>query len=442
MVERRGHAHEAISHEAADSQAEEVIMADPVLISRRRWLALVAAGACGSSAGLTATTQPTSSDSELRRRIRRLVDEFSEQGFHRTGTAVDNKSGEWLYEEVRRLGVVPTREPFPLSRVDPIEGSLMVGTRRLDGLPLFDAMFTDRTGIRGQFGPIESDAEIGLVDAPPNTAAAGAFGAARREGRHKALVCITRGAQPGLCPNNADAFLNPFGPPTLQVSSEHLEYLQDQARRASTVHLTAAVGRTPVSSFNVVATIPGRNRTQPPLVVMTPRSGWYACASERGGGLVCWLELMRELHREPAARDAIFVASSGHELGHLGINAFIANRADIAPRAAAWMHFGANVGAATRPDNTIQASDDEREAVLSQAMTAFDLRVSRRVPRGTVPAGEAEAVHRGGARYVSVLGSSTLFHHPADRGSATVDAEVLGRFTRALAMVARTLSAG
>jgi len=420
-----------------------MIMAKQLLISRRRWLALVA-GAYGPLAGvrLTAGAQSTASDAEQRRRIHRIVDEFSDQGFHRTGTAVDNKSGEWLCDEVRRFGVVATREPFSLSRVDPVDGYLMAGGRRLEGLPLFDAAFTDRAGVRGQFGPIESDADIGLVDAPPNTSGAGALGDARRAGRHKALVCVTRGAQPGLCPNNADSFLNPFGPPVLQLSSEHLEHLQEQARRAASVNLTAAVGRTPVTSFNVVATIRGRNPTLSPLVVMTPRSGWYACASERGGGLVCWLELMRELHREPAVRDVIFVASSGHELGHLGINAFIANRGDITSRAVAWMHFGANVGAATRPDNTIQASDDEREAVLSQAMTALDLQISRRVPRGTVPAGEAEAVHRGGARYISILGSSTLFHNPADRGSATVDAEVLGRFVRALTRVARTLSAG
>jgi hypothetical protein len=420
-----------------------MIMAKHSLISRRRWLALVGAGAYTPLAGLPVTraAQSTTSDAELRRRLHRVVDEFSDQGFHRTGTAVDNKSGDWLCDEVRRFGVVATREPFPLNRVDPIDGSLMAGGRRLEGLPLFDAAFTDRAGVRGQFGPMESDAEIGLVDAPPNTAGAGALGDARRADRHKALVCVTRGVQPGLCPNNADAFLNPFGPPVLQLSSEHLEYLQDQARRAATVHLIAAVGRTPVTSFNVVATIRGRNPNLSPLVVMTPRSGWYACASERGGGLVCWLELMRELHREPAARDVMFVASSGHELGHLGINAFIANRGDITSRAVAWMHFGANVGAATRPDNTIQASDDERETVLSQALTTFALPISRRVPRGTVPAGEAEAVHKGGARYISVLGSSTLFHNPADRGSGTVDAEALSRFVRALTQVARTLSA-
>ena len=43
-------------------------------------------------------------------------------------------------------------------------------------LPLFDGTFTDRDGVRGRLGPIDSHAEIGLIDTPPNTAAAGPSG--------------------------------------------------------------------------------------------------------------------------------------------------------------------------------------------------------------------------------------------------------------------------
>ena len=35
---------------------------------------------------------------------------------------------------------------------------------------------------------------------------------------------------------------------------------------------------------------------------MTPRSGWHANASERGGGLVCWLETMRAVVGDASAR--------------------------------------------------------------------------------------------------------------------------------------------
>jgi hypothetical protein len=434
-----------------------------MLISRRTWLAsnFAVLGGLWIEGGRALQAQAPA-DADLDRRIRRLIAEFSDQGIHRTATDVDRRSGDWLFDEVRATGATPSREPFAISRVDPGPSWLAVGDRRVDGLPHFDAAFTPQDGVRGRLGPIGSDSEIGLVEAAPNTAAAGALGDARRQRRHAAIVCVTRGGRPGLCPNNADSFLEPFGPPVLQVSSDVSDLLQEHATKRTPVHVMATAGRTTADSFNVVATVRGTSGAgRPPLVVMTPRSGWYACASERGGGIVCWLELVRTFQGAPLSRDVVFVASSGHELGHLGINAFVANRPTIVKDAVAWMHFGANIGAAALPaaaanaepgdparpagsgragGNTVQASDDEREAVLAKVLTTAGLPIGRRVPRGTVPGGEAEAVHRGGGRYASVIGANALFHNPADRGVDAVDVAALARFTRAFADAARLLA--
>jgi hypothetical protein len=173
---------------------------------------------------------------------------------------------------------------------------------------------------------------------------------------------------------------------------------------------------------------------------MTPRSGWWTCASERGGGIACWLELMREVNTVRLARDVVFVASSGHELGHLGINAFVDKRPGIVAKNAGWMHFGANIGARQDPGNTIQASDDEFENVLADAMIATGLAITRRNPRGTVPGGEAEVVHRGGGRYVSVIGRNALFHNAADRGAQVIDPDAIARFADVFTAVATRLA--
>ena len=135
---------------------------------------MTTAGACAAFAGAArvVAAQPPP-DADLERRIRRVIEEYGEQGLHRTGTTVDRRSGDWLFEEVNRLGAVPAREPFSLSRVDPVAARLLVGDRRIEGLPLFDGTFTGADGVEGRLGPIDSDAEIGLIDAPPNTAAAG-----------------------------------------------------------------------------------------------------------------------------------------------------------------------------------------------------------------------------------------------------------------------------
>jgi hypothetical protein len=376
----------------------------------------------------------------VQERIGRVIHAYEEQGFHRTGTEVDRVSGNWLANEVRRIGAEPTLEEFSLSRVDPVGASLVVNDREIEGLPFFDGGCTGPAGISGPLGTLDSDAPIGLTEIPPNAAATGALGDARRQNRHQAIVAVTCGARPGFCPSNADSFLRPFGPPVLQVASEAAPFLADCARQSANALLTAHVERTPTRAFNVITLVPGKDRSAAPVVVMTPRSGWWGCASERGGGLACWLEIMRAVRDARAVRDVLFVASSGHELGHLGIDAFIERRPGLVSAAKAWMHLGANIGAAQGPGNNLQASDDAMESMMAEAMSEAGLRIDRRLARGAVPRGEAENVHRGGGRYISIIGNNDLFHNRSDRGADAVDLQVIERFAGALAMVATSLA--
>jgi hypothetical protein len=422
-------------------------------LSRRDWLAAVVGSAARgglasaawtwTSTSRVARAQPAAAKVEptaLTERIARLIREYEEQGVHRTATAVDEQSAAWLMAQVKQAGLTPAREPFEIERVDVNQAALVAENRRVPGIPLFDGGFTDENGVRGRLGPLGSTAEIGLADLVPNQADGGPLGEARRKNQHRAIVCVTRGGRPGLSPSNADEFLQPFGPPVVQVSSETGEWLTALAQRTALVRVYAQVTRRRAPAYNVTTTLAGADRTLPPLIVMTPRSGWYSCASERGGGIVCWLELMRTLKQPALSRDVLFVASSGHELGHLGINAYIAERPDLVKRAVGWMHFGANIGAATDNGNTIQASDDRNESVLAREMEQAGLPITRRAPRGTVPGGEAEAVHRGGGRYVSVIGRSALFHNPDDRGPGAVDVAAVARFIDVFTSVARMLS--
>ena len=89
--------------------------------------------------------------------------------------------------------------------------------------------------------------------------------------------------------SNAPDFWAPFGPPVLQVSSEVHAPIFESAKRLSEAHLVASARRTDAESFNVIGRLSGSDETLPPLVVMTPRSGWWHCAGERGGGPACWL---------------------------------------------------------------------------------------------------------------------------------------------------------
>ena len=376
----------------------------------------------------------------MQQRIGSVIRAYEAQGIHRTGTEVDRKSGEWLAGEVSRIGLAPVLEEFTLSRVDPVAASITVDGRTIDGLPLFDGTFTGPEGVAGTLGNLDGEAPIGFAELAPNAAEAGALGEARRHNRPQAIVVVTRGGRDGLCPSNADSFVRPFGPPVLQVASEEAAFLGQRARDGAKAVLMAHAERRQAPAFNVVTRVSGTDTSAAPLVVMTPRSGWWSCASERGGGIACWLEIMRAVHAAKPARDVLFVASSGHELGHLGLDAYMARRPGLVTAAKGWIHLGANIGAAQGPANHLQASDDAMEEMMAGAMETAGLRVDHRRPRNLAPRGEAENVHRGGGRYISLIGNNDLFHNPSDEGPDVVDLVVIERFATAIARVAVSLA--
>jgi hypothetical protein len=233
--------------------------------TRREWLSMAVA----HSVAWTARR----ADSTREARIRAIIDTFERQGFHRTATDVDRASADWLCREVEQAGLTPARESFSIDRVDLVDVAVVARGRRIEGVPLFDGSFTDAAGIGGRLGALDSNAAIGLTQIAPNTAGAGPLAAARRANRHRAIVCLTRGGRPGLCPSNADAFEQPFGPPVVQVSSEESTFLDECAKQGTEVLLHAQVKRTTSQALNVVTEIAGANRSLPPLIVMTPRSG-------------------------------------------------------------------------------------------------------------------------------------------------------------------------
>lgn len=399
-------------------------------MTRRQLLALAAQSALVPAA----VAEPT----PVERRITALIHEFEDQGDHRTATAVDIKSGDWLFEQVRSIGAAPTREHYPLDRVDVTGATLTVGDRRIGGVPLFDCIYTGPQGIRGRVGPLGSDAPIGWGELVPNAADGGALGEARRANRHKAIIVTTKGARPGLCPSNAYEFLKPYGPPVLQIPGGAGD---TPSLLGADVTVVATAKRTATRSFNVLTTLKGKDSSLPPVVVMTPRSGWWSCASERGGGILCWLELIRNLKGTPLNRDILFVASSGHEIGHMGIVAYIDNRPGLAKQARAWIHFGANIGAAQDPGNNVQTSDDEFQALQTNGMKNAGLAVSRVVPHTRMPGGESREIFKAGGRFISQTGGNGLFHNPLDRGPAAIDANVIARFATVFTDIAKHLAA-
>lgn len=401
-------------------------------ITRRELLAI--AGAAAAVRVGRAQGDPQLATTE--ERARDVIREYSTEGFHRTATPIDRASADRLILRMRRIVTSPRLEPFEFSRVDVKSAYFEFDRRRTEGLPMFDGTFTEPEGVIGAIGGIDSDRPIAWVKVNP--AGEAQLRKARERAGLRALVAVTIGERPGLCPVNAAFFTAPFGPPVLQLSSEELPDVERAAEAATTIRIVAAATRGPATGFNLVADVPGRRPDLPPVCVMTPRSGWYYNASERGGGLVCWLETLRACAAARPLRTVRFVASSGHELGHLGLHDYLKRNPTLARDAAVWIHFGANIGAA-RGEVRLTCSGEPFESEAIKALTPYGLNQMPVQPASQV-GGEAATIAAQGGRFISFLGSNEWFHNPGDKFPDAVDLPKVARFARAAANLTITLA--
>jgi hypothetical protein len=376
-----------------------------------------------------ARSNPAADPRDVEGRAADVIRKYSSEGLHRTATPVDRASADRLLGFVRDAGARPSLESFQLSRVDPVTCFVEIDGARIEGLSMFDGGFTGPEGVSGAIAPIERDGSIGLVQTPPTGEQP--LHRQRVASRHRAIVAVTIGARPGLCPVNAAWFTSPSGPPVAQIGSEHLAAVQAAATSGRTVRVVAHVKRERATAYNVVAAIDGARRDLPPVCVMTPRSGWHANASERGGGLACWVETIRAVARARPARTVRFVASSGHELGHLGLHDYLDRHDGLAANAFAWVHLGANIGASTG-DTRMTSSDDALGGAAVRALTPHGLGTIARTPAAQV-AGEAATIKEQNGRFVSFIGQNAWFHNPGDLWPDAVDVATVARFARAIA---------
>ena len=372
--------------------------------------------------------------------IATLIEAWDSQGIHRTATEGDEAGADWLAREAASFGAKRGFEAFTLDRIDPTAAFVEIDGARIPGVPMFDGPMTPRTGVQGlaEKAAPGGQALIGVTELSPLVVYSEQFVTMRRTSQYKALVVATKGGQPGLALLNAEAFRKPYGPVILQVSSEARDAVFAAVGRGAVLRVVAASRRVPATARNLVVEIKGRDAGRAPLVVMTPRSSWWQSTSERAGGIIGWLAVLRALVAAPPANDVVFVASSGHELGHIGLDDFMARRPGW-EKTATWMHFGANIGAAGGALDLQSASDDLRElgtGELSRAGRPADT-VS---PKTLVPNGESREIHRAGGRYVTLVGSNPLFHLPQDRWPHAVSVPDIARIAAAFARLAVVLT--
>lgn len=362
---------------------------------------------------------------------------------HRTATSGDRETALWLAEEIRKCGVTPELETFAFVQRVPGLAQVSDGTSTAVGLPMFDGGSTNVQGVGGKAGVLQSGSVIGVGHYGANDAhpATQALNAARRGGGHQAIVAIADVAPnvPGLAVLNAESYQNPFGSPVLQVATAAGPWLLAAAHAGVELTVWAELNQRATQASNVQAKILGRQPELAPLVIMTPRSGWWTCTSERGGGITVWLNALRHFAVHQPRRSVIFTANTGHELSHVGLDHYLHAHAQLVTGAHAWIHLGANF-AASGGTLLWQASS---QAYLEQGLVALGdqgFADVNSIPVNSRPLGEARNIYDGGGQFISLLGSNPLFHHPDDRWPQAIDMPKLVKLNKVILDMATTMA--
>lgn len=385
-----------------------------------------------------------SEQEDLKQRIITTIKEYDNQGIHRTGTQVDTQSAQWLASEIKKIGLEPYLDEFSLNRINIEEASVEVETQKIQGVPLFDCTYPKEEIIVGNLGNINEKNVIGITRVdnvkPQN------LEKQRKNNPNVGTIVATQGLTPGLSLINAENFIKPFGPPTLQISSEYWPFLSSKI--GTEVTLRIKVNRNPTKAYNVITRLKGKDSRLAPLVIMTPRSGWWNCASERAGGIAILLEMMRVFYNAKPTRDVLFLANSGHELGHLGLDHYLEKNSSMIKEASSWIHLGANIAASAqnsrnnsvKPKILTQSSDAKIETLGLDSLAKYAIIPNLNISQGNRPLGEAKNIFDGGGQYFSIIGmANPLFHHPDDRWPGAIDVNNTVRITKALILLASQL---
>ncbi len=378
---------------------------------------------------------------------------FESFGIHRTGREGDDRTSAWLRDTLTAAGVEAALEPFEFPRTEFRTARLVWPDGAIDGVPMYDGGFTPYGGIEGELCEDTDEDPFGKI-----VVATSALRGDRRwvtpnaRAHYEALaeqgvvgVVVPSGDPEGqVILRNAEHIRTPFSLPVLQVAARDVRAL------ASSLVLGGVEGTLEIDgerlksrATNVVATVPGTDPDAAPVVVMTPKSGWFTCAAERGGGIATWLALAETLAAERPARTVHFVASGGHEINHQGLEAYLHARRALPRQAVAFLHLGASIGA-RYPEPRSGASDETLAALMHEAHDAFrcqDAAPVQYLETGTPGTGEARNIHAAGARYVTFLGSHRYFHSPQDTVDRAVDAENVARWAQAALHVLRGMIA-
>ena len=244
----------------------------------------------------------------------RIIDErireYEGFGIHRTGWTGDDRSADWMQDILVAAGAKASVERFGFPLLEYRRRLLHYPGGQVEGLPLYDSGFTPAGGgVEGELVELGSGDPFGnIVITPENDPAFTQANIGRsiedlEEAGSVGLVVVTGDPKGAVTVLNAVRLADPRSLPVLQIgAAEMRQHLATSLLMHSEVRLEIDGDRSQSRARNVVATLPGTDPEAPSIGIMTPRSGWFTCAAERGGGIAILLALAEEFATRPHRR--------------------------------------------------------------------------------------------------------------------------------------------
>lgn len=397
------------------------------------------------------------------RQVERDLARYADFGLKASGGQGDNASGAWLADELKALGFKTRRQVIQVPYFEPREVSLALGGQVIDGLAQAPVTLTAPGGLSAPLVRLEawpgSEPAAGAVAiarlpygrwSTRHAAAVRTVLAAGAEQEVAALVLVSDGPTgEALALNAAPTASERF--PILTVDARNGERLLAAAARRERALLRVEGEGGRRSAYNLVGRL--ERGAGLGLVVSTPRSGWFDCMGERGGGVAAWLGLARWAS-QACPLDLTFVATSGHEYENHGGEAFLRSALAPPPEATAlWAHLGAALAArdwheadgrlAPLPSVDPQRFLVARPALVAPLRAAFAGHPGLEAVYGDEAGagGELGGILKAGyPRAFGILGAHR-FHHSRNDDMRCVDAEHVASTGRALLAAVQALSA-
>jgi hypothetical protein len=418
-------------------------------------LGLVAAGDVAARGAKPAAAGPDAAD------LQAILERYFAFGDKASGGPGDIATGEWLEGELRRAGYACRRQVFEVPYFEVKQATLACGEARAGVIP---QAIVAPTGPQGLTAPLrlasgrgDLTGAIALVLLPSKRWASLAdpqvvrpLAEAIQRGA-AGVVLVTTGPTGEAIALNVSTHRSALERPVAILAPKDAAAFVAAASEGKTATLTvdgSGGGKARRPAFNLIARL---DRKAPKtLIISTPRSGWFACAAERGSGLAVWLWLARELARTNPRVNVELLATSGHEYEYLGGEHYLA---EAAPKPAAtklWTHIGASAAArdwhelgprllplpSADPQRVLTATADIVEATRRAFHGVTGLEATYVADKTTAGGELVNVLDAGYATAIGLYGGHRYFHTRGDDMrcvSGDLVAPVAAAFQRAIA---------